>query len=569
MIDPNLLLIDGGGYAAPTASVPANYEIPWISIQDITDTSVTLVLSAPTSAAGSYGGSYTTYTFNDPDGVFTFTGTTKAITGLTPGASYTLRVRAYSGAGATGTYGAYQAAVFTTLKVAPVGGVTATVPGTATPSNVAKNSTEPGTSSAIRGNNQVAKSLFTVTNNQLNKNKYSLVEKDLGVSTSSNYHSFGTSMFFTPNIDSTEAGGGIGFYTSNGGMNGYYVRVQTTSSQVPNDDKDVKIIKVVNGVKIPLADSQETIAKSITGIYGATAYKIDIKVETQATARIINVFINGRKITAVDSNKAGSTDPKDNMLPKTSKFAMFASIGTSNFDYIYSIPLTSAQYSENAPLYNVYTGQYAKTTLDFLYGEKVLDNFTKTNLTNGVVDEFGTTARELRKISVKYNSRPGYPIYPSTGINNFIQILGSKLSSFGAEVYLLNNAGTYVPLDDAGMSSFSIIGNYVVQSGQHDYLESSINGYTTPEPVIFESTWIQTESDAKNLSAWIKNQWSKQQRVVDLQVFGNPLISVGDIITIKYPNNDLDGTQKFVVSSVNNSFSDGLETSITARSIYS
>ena len=71
------------------------------------------------------------------------------------------------------------------------------------------------------------------------------------------------------------------------------------------------------------------------------------------------------------------------------------------------------------------------------------------------------------------------------------------------------------------------------------------------------------------MSAWIKNQWSKQQRVVDLQVFGNPLISVGDIITIKYPNNDLDGTQKFVVSSVNNSFSDGLETSITARSIYS
>ena len=53
------------------------------------------------------------------------------------------------------------------------------------------------------------------------------------------------------------------------------------------------------------------------------------------------------------------------------------------------------------------------------------------------------------------------------------------------------------------------------------------------------------------------------------KIFGNPLISVGDVIVVKYPSNDLDGTQKFIVTNVTNSYNEGLETSITCRSIYS
>jgi hypothetical protein len=134
-------------------------------------------------------------------------------------------------------------------------------------------------------------------------------------------------------------------------------------------------------------------------------------------------------------------------------------------------------------------------------------------------------------------------------------------------VYLINNAGTWVPLDDSSLHSFSVIGNYVVTSGQHEYTDTTVNEYSNPEPVIFQSTWIQKEDDAKAISKWIKDLWSKQQVVVNLQVFGNPLISVGDIITINYPANNFDGTQKFVVMNVNSSFNQGLETSITARTL--
>lgn len=453
----------------------------------------------------------------------------------------------------------------TSSSTANVASVNATTSGNATPSNTS-------TSSAEAGNNKVSKSLFTITNNSKDTTKYSLAEKTFNFSTSEKYYSFGTSMFFQSTVDATEAGGGIGFFASANGLNGYYVLVQTTSNLSSKDDREIKILKVVNGKIIQMQDTQTTVEKQISGVYGGTAYKLDIKVKIETVSgidfRVIDVYVNGRKITAIDKSATTETDPEKKVLPVTSRLAMFSMIGKSNFDYIYAIPLTEEKY-KNGPLYNVYTGQYANTTLDFLFGDKVLSNLGSSSTTAGIVEEFGTTARELRKVSVKYNSRPGYPIYPSTGVNNFIQIIGSKLSSFGAEVYLLNNAGTYVPLDDAGMSSFSIIGNYVVQSGQHDYLESSINEYTTPEPVIFESTWIQTEADARGVSKWIKNQWSKQQRVVDLTVFANPLVSVGDVITINYPSNDLDGTQKFIVTSVANTYNQGLETTLTARSIYS
>jgi hypothetical protein len=57
--------------------------------------------------------------------------------------------------------------------------------------------------------------------------------------------------------------------------------------------------------------------------------------------------------------------------------------------------------------------------------------------------------------------------------------------------------------------------------------------------------------------------------IVSMEVFGNPLLSVGDVITINYPDNNLDGTGKFIITNVNLSYDGGLSTSITARSIYS
>jgi hypothetical protein len=577
---------------------PGNLVIPWVDVQITSLTRAVIVLGTPTGSTGSYSGDVTsTGSFSFPDFAFTSTSGVYVREGLTPGKTYYLRGRAWSGAGQTGSYGDWITYTFTMPSYNPLSGITSTAttvlvpPGSTADSAGAQSSSksssqvsvnnattiEPdveiveqtitGSSFATSGNRQVSKSLFRVTNNSPDPQEYSIATKNSGIATSYDYYSFGTGMFFQSSITNNDAAGGLGFFTDDIGKNGYYVLLQTTSNLSNTSDKEVKILKIVNGKRKELADSQKNNpSKTLTGIIGATSYKVDIKVEVTATARVIDVYINNFKITAVDANKSSSTDPIDQVLPVTPNISMCATTGTAYFDYLYGVPLEEAQYTSGI-MQNVYNGQFNDTVLNFLFGEKVLSNFNKTSLTNGYLEEFGTVARELRKINIKYESRPGYPLYPSLGINKFVNVLGSRLTSFGAEVYLINNAGTWVPLDDASLNSFSIIGNYLVTSGQHEYTDKTINEYTNPEPVIFESQWIQKESDAKAISVWIKDLWSNQQSVVSMQVFGNPLISVGDVITINYPSNNLDGTKKFVVMNVTNSFNQGLETSITARTL--
>ncbi len=52
-----------------------------------------------------------------------------------------------------------------------------------------------------------------------------------------------------------------------------------------------------------------------------------------------------------------------------------------------------------------------------------------------------------------------------------------------------------------------------------------------------------------------------------MKIFGNPLISVGDIITIDYPYQDLTVEQKIIVVKVSQRYQGGLETEITGRTL--
>jgi hypothetical protein len=408
----------------------------------------------------------------------------------------------------------------------------------------------------------IQKSLFQITSSgeSSKKNQYSVAVKNMEIVTTGNYYNVGTGLFFKGTEKNTRAAGGVGFFTSNNGLDGYYVKLETTSN-LPDSgsDRPLSIFKVKNGVITPLKDSQEDNKKSLAYLAQGVSYKVDIRVKIQQSVVAIDVFINNFKVTAVDS-----TDT----LPATSNMAVFSNANSTVFDYVYSIPLSEKQY-EDGIIGNQYAGRFGSTTLDFLYGDKLSSGFENSAIPGGAIDEFGTVARELLKVNIKYDARPAFPIIPSLGLNQYVQFLGYRLNSFGAEVYVLNNAGTFIPLDDSRFASFSIIGNTLVQSGQNEYLDKTINEFTVPEQVTFESTWIQREEDAKQISKWIKDQWSKKQSVCELEVFSNPLISVGDIVTINYPSNGLNGTEKFIVLGINNSFDGGLSTKITTRSIYS
>lgn len=598
-----------GGYSAPTATTPDDLKIPWVSINTTSPTTVVLTFGGSNVTPGSYGGAIVSSgTYNDPDFVINTNTATYTRSDLTPGQKYSFRVRAYSGAGATGTYGDYIYDSFTMPKLASVASPSASTSGTTTPTtptytdeltksklakilaeeyaailaasgtnenldlsnSVMSQSEKLGTSTAFSGNRELQRSYLKVTSTNKDSNSYSVAIKNTGISTSYTRYSFGAGILFASTLTNLRSGGGIGFFTNSTGTNGYYIELQTDQSQSNDKDKSLKIYKIVNTKRIYLQDSQDKDSgRLLGGVLTSTLYKldVDVTVNTSAGVVVIDVYVNNFKVSAVDTSVANTTDPKKKIISPTANIALFSKLHTTAFDYVYANPVSETQIADTSSR-KIYDGQYSSSTIDFTFGEKVAQNFNSPDNKVSFIEEFGKTVREIRYVKANFAQSAAIPLYASTGINKFATILGSKFSNHAAEIFVINNASSFIPLSVGNEQQFFVLGNYVDNGSQHEYTEP-VDESTPLEPATFQSMWIQSEADAKALYGWIKNQWSKQQQSVNMEIFGNPAIEVGDIITINYPKNDLDGTKKFLVTNVNTSFDEGVSTSITARSIYS
>ena len=590
-----------GGYTSPTDPVPANYTIPFVSVIVTSPTEATIVPGPTTTTPGSYSGvASTSGNFNGFSAIdhrpFTDAEGIVFLTGLLSGIKYYLRVRAHSGTNATGTYGEYIYETFTMPKFASVASPSASTSGTTTPttptytdestqskimkileeesldlSNSVMSQVEKvGTSTAFSGNRELQRSYLKVTSTKQETNSYSVAIKNTGISTSYTKYSFGAGILFASTLTNLRSGGGIGFFTNSTGTNGYYIELQTDQSQSNTKDKSLKIYKIVNTKRIYLQDSQDKDSgRLLGGVLTSTLYKldVDVSVNTSTGVVIIDVYVNNFKVSAVDTRVANSTDPKKNIISPTANIALFSKLHTTAFDYVYANPVSTTQITDTSSR-KIYDGQYSSSTIDFTFGEKLAQNFNSPDNKVSFIEEFGKTVREIRHVKANFAQSAAIPLYASTGINKFATILGSKFSNHTAEMFVINNASSFIPLSVGNEQQFFVLGNYVDNGSQHEYTEP-VDESTPLEPATFQSMWIQSESDAKALYGWIKNQWSKQQQSVNMEIFGNPAIEVGDIITINYPKNDLDGTKKFLVTDVNTSFDEGVSTNITARSIYS
>lgn len=589
---------DGGGVA--------DLDVYWIfaSVQENKTSAEIQVFVGNPASVGSYGYKLALSSASFP-GTFTAATITSSnaesvkfnISSLTPGNTYKIMVRAFSGSGLSGTYALTQYTEFTIPKTSYSGSILETLHRIR--AEEAGGDIYPGSSSGIKTTGdedtvvdeltkkigaveaaqaysynkdieRTTKSLFKLSNNSPISDDYSVAYKSYSaLLTDQQYYAFGTSLFFQANNKNPNQAGGLAFFVDNSGQSGYFIQIGTSANAATNSSKEFKILKMSNGRLKQLPDSQTVKAKSLGGVFGGRTYKIDVRVKVNAESVEIYCYVNGFKISAVDSNPVGNasvTDPTK-ILSRTNKVAMICNAGTTYFDYVYGMHLTEKQYSQES-IFNIYEGQYSNAAVSFLYGNKTLQNNSlSSTLTNGFVEEFGAVARELRVIKTKYTSRPAFPLYASTGVNAFAKILGQRLTSFGAEVYVLNNSGTYIPLDDSEFYSFYILGKYISQSGQLEYVDNSASEYSTQEPVIFESKWIQKQSDVVNLGNWIKDIWSSKQTIINLEVFANPLLSVGDVITVSYPYNNLSASDKFVITNISHEFREGLRTTITARTL--
>ena len=395
--------------------------------------------------------------------------------------------------------------------------------------------------------------------------------QDLIRTYSESYYTFGTSLFMENNSDKPNQAAGVGFFISDYGKSGYMVIVESTSLSASQNKKSVRIIKTSpHGGIQELNSSQRSSGTTFDGVYGGKAYVIDIKVKVLSDQVTINVFINGFKITAIDKNNFTNSDNPNFVLRPTENVGLAVFKGKAFFDYIYGTDIDKERYESTDYNPNFYQGQFSNDTLATAYGNLLYnsnndpaDDYKSKN----IIEEFGSVVREIVHVKTKFDSRPAFPIRWSTGSNKYAKIIGQTLSSFGGEAYVLNNTSTTIPLSDGATSAFYAFGNDIGQSGELEYSTDETDEYNFKEPVIFKSSWLQNENDVKSLANWIKDKVINRGTVVKMTVFGNPLLSVGDIVSIKYTYQGLAGTEKFIISSVSHTYNQGLETVITCRTL--
>lgn len=570
-IIPEYLLVDGGGSYEPQLDV-----IYSPTVNEVTTTSVSIDLQiinmgiTPTSYRVIYQKLLDDGVTNDGSAV-TITSVSKPIliTGLTAGKYYKFTITALNGS-QQGT-----SVVYPKYKMSTVSYSGSTIAKGLDPKQVT-----PGKSYYVISNNTKTGKEYTVSYRtfpaiSLPTESVETITGPDGVSDSVkvyglSHYVFGTSIIMDSIDTAPLQGAGLGFFVSNQGGTGYYLLIESEGSSVAASRKSVRIIKVNGKDIVTLKDSQQNNETTFAGVFGGRTYNIDIKVKVDGNDVTIIAYVNGFKIVATDKNNYTLTKGLQKILQPTETVALVCSKGTAAFDYIYGNRISKKKYDDANYIINLYQGQFSNDLLNTSFGDIAYDaNYEADEATSkGVaLDEFGTTVREIIKVKTKFDSRPAFPIKWSTGDNKFAKVLGYKVSNFGGEAYVLNNTSTTIPLADGDTSNFYIFGNTLGLSGQLEYTTSDLSEYAVKEPVIFESRWLQSEADVISLATWIKDRVINRGKMINMNVFGNPLLSVGDIITIKYTYQGLAGTEKFIITNVTNRYDSGLETSIVCRTL--
>ncbi len=193
-------------------------------------------------------------------------------------------------------------------------------------------------------------------------------------------------------------------------------------------------------------------------------------------------------------------------------------------------------------------------------------------------DEFGPICHEVREYRVKFDKGP--VLHSRLYLSNDYQILLPEYSSdpFGAKFVVANAARQNAIVNgedtlafgpqNAINQHFLIYGRALVQKEAETVTERDESAIQRRGRIATEisSKWVQSKEAASDLGAWINEHWSNSADEVNATIFGNPLIEVGDVVSVEYPEISATAdTHRYFVIGVSNSFDDGIETTLLLR----
>lgn len=384
---------------------------------------------------------------------------------------------------------------------------------------------------------------------------------------------FGTRIRFPSSPKGANAAGGL-FFHGNASQNTMYAVEVIPTEALGGARKwrnEVAVLRRANG-KITYLGK---------GAVAAIAYNQWYDLEVQKIGTTISVSLNGQVIINV-------TDPATDITATANQGLYVRGFSVADFEYyFFKGPATLLDKDQDDSSYldlidgGYYSSQYFR---DFQYHTRVekarIGRKTvkyKQAYAQRLFEEFGMLVHEVREFSINFEKPT---IYSSLYNSNQSQIVELEYvhSPFRAH-FVAANASRYnavangsdsltFGIDNAVDQKFLVTGRTIERKDSVTYSVKNDAAIKARGEISLEisSEWLQTQAAAKALGDWIVGKWADPADNVEVEVFGNPLFQVGDVISINYaPRHIASTTHKYWITKVDNSWDSGPATSLSLR----
>lgn len=324
-----------------------------------------------------------------------------------------------------------------------------------------------------------------------------------------------------------------------------------------------------------------------------TVYDLSIKsdpVLASDGSRLFSLYLNNSLVKSVIDK---------NPLPTIQNVGTFVR-GSSQLMFENIFALQNKDFNTKGPTYQQFNSIFSSQNFDTSMNKYAVSGILQSSYLNTIspnstssktlyYDEFGTIMREMSYFNIKFDK--AYPalysmIAPTFTNSKGFVVSGYKQNSYGAEFLIFNATDSILSLDSTSGNYLRILGISFTQEAIHDLtvddyyskLSSPTIGdgtlkTTSPgtyqkqyidiknsritygvKSFTIDSPYIQNYSSAKSLMDWIMPKISKPRRSVGLDVFGLPILQLGDIVKINYTSSGIDqiydASSNFVIYSI-------------------
>lgn len=425
------------------------------------------------------------------------------------------------------------------------------------------------------------KHLKTQSKVSLNTTKRMKDHKDLlittkGQSVDNAFFNYGTMFRFVKGR--SQQTGGIVIHNSGGTEDGYYFEFTLAKNQNKDGKKrEPGGLKVYskkgdtwnliggNGVPLPIGEN--------------IWYDVDITYTNLSGDHKLELWFNGKKAFSTTVQGAKRNDPNG-------KFGMFARGRTHmEFEYLYAIrkeyQALPDDFSFMDKVDRAYVGRLWEKEWVYTpkeYRRRVKRKWVKDSrrYNERYFDDFGPYVHEIREYDVKFDPFP--ILHSRLYVTNdwSTAVLEYSGDPFGAQFVIANTArinavihgedtlshpGTDSSIDQVTnvFGRALIIGDESSEIAKNDD-QIRRRGKIESE---LEGTWVQSKHMARDVVDWMNDHFSYGNDELSVDIFGNPLIEVGDVVHVNYPDKHIDGD--YFVLAASNEFAAGVSTTLRLR----